>query len=72
MTVCTVHLISTEIRTMRDRPKLVRWAKRMKDAGSKAAKSRRSREAAERRKWHLAGLKAAETRRRHALDSAPP
>jgi hypothetical protein len=45
---------------MRDRPKVVVWAKRMKDAGKKAAKSRRI--SAEKRKWHLAGIKAARTR----------
>jgi hypothetical protein len=61
-----LDLISVEtILTMRDRPKEVRWGKRMKDAGAKAAKSRQLREAQERRKWHLAGLKAAETRRRN-------
>lgn len=59
-----LDLISTEtIRVMRDRPKVVRWAKRMKDAGKKAAISRRRRELARRRKWRLAGLKAAATRR---------
>ena len=40
-----LDLIATEtICMMRDRPKVVRWAKRMKDAGVKAALSRRSRE----------------------------
>jgi hypothetical protein len=53
------------IRTMRDRPKRVRWAKRMKDAGLKAALSRKRTELAHRRKWHLAGLKAAATRARN-------
>ena len=61
-----LDLISTEtICTMRDRPKVVKWAKRMKDAGKKAAKSRRQRELARRRKWRLAGLKAAATRARN-------
>jgi hypothetical protein len=51
-----LDLISTEtIIHMRDRPKVVNWGKRMKDAGRKAALSRDSK---------AAGLKAAETRRR--------
>jgi hypothetical protein len=37
------------------------WAKRMKDAGAKAAKTRR-----DRLKWKKAGLKAAQTRKRNA------
>ncbi len=41
---------------MRDRPKIVTWSKRMKDAGEKAAITR---------KWRLAGMKAAKTRARH-------
>jgi hypothetical protein len=61
-----LDLISTEtICTMRDRPKVVRWAKRMKDAGAKAARSRRQGELARSRKWRLAGLKAAATRARN-------
>jgi hypothetical protein len=61
-----LDLISTEtIYTMRDRPKVVIWAKRMKDAGKKAALSRRHRELARRRKRRLAGLKAAATRARN-------
>jgi hypothetical protein len=61
-----LDIISTEtVCTMRDRPKVVRWAKRMKDAGKKAAMSRRQRELARRRKWRLAGLKAAATRARN-------
>jgi len=56
-----LDLISTEtIIQMRDRPKVVVWAKRMKDAGRKAAASRRK--SATARKWHLAGKKAAQTR----------
>jgi len=52
-----LDLISTEtIIQMRDRPKVVNWAKRMKDAGQKAATKR---------KWKLAGKKAAETRRKN-------
>jgi hypothetical protein len=60
-----LDLISTEtIILMRDRPKIVVWAKRMKDAGKKAAESRRK--TAEKLKWKKAGLKAAETRKRNA------
>jgi hypothetical protein len=56
-----LDLISTEtIIKMRDRPKVVVWAKRMKDAGKKAAASRCK--SANARKWHLAGKKAAQTR----------
>jgi hypothetical protein len=66
-----LDLISTEtICTMRDRPKVVRWAKRMKDAGAKAALSRRRRELARGRKWHLAAVKAAATRRRNTASKA--
>ena len=50
-----LDLISNEtIIQMRDRPKIVTWAKRMKDAGQKAAITR---------KWRTAGKKAAETRK---------
>ena len=49
-----LDIISTPtIVEMRDRPKDVRWAKRMKDAGRKAAQTRKRR---------LAGRKAAATR----------
>jgi hypothetical protein len=66
-----LDLISTEtICMMRDRPKVVRWAKRMKDAGAKAARSRRQRELAHRKKWRLAGLKAATTRGRNKASKA--
>jgi hypothetical protein len=52
-----IDLISTEtIIEMRDRPKLVRWSKRMKDAGKKAATKRKRRAAAK---------KAVETRRKN-------
>lgn len=51
-----VALISTEtILAMRDRPKMVTWSKRMKDAGAKAAQTRKRRAAAR---------KAVATRRR--------
>jgi len=56
-----LDLISTEtIIVMRDRPKVVDWKKRMKDAGRKAAISRSK--TLEKRKWQKAGLKAAQTR----------
>lgn len=56
-----LDLISTEtIIQMRDRPKVVVWAKRMKDAGRKAAISRAK--TLKKRKWRLAGIKAAKTR----------
>lgn len=52
-----LDIISTEtIRNMRDRPKIVVWKKRMKDAGPKAAITRKRRRA---------GRKAAETRKRN-------
>jgi hypothetical protein len=59
-----LDLISNEtIIQMRDRPKVVTWAKRMKDAGQKAAITR---------KWRTAGKKAAETRKlnKQASDEA--
>lgn len=53
-----LDLISTEtIRVMRDRPKVVSWSKRMKDAGQKAALKRLRR---------AAGRKAAASRKRKA------
>jgi hypothetical protein len=59
-----LDLISTEtINLMRDRPKIVVWAKRMKDAGKKAAESRRK--TVEKMKRQAAGQKAAETRRQN-------
>ena len=69
-----LDLISTEAMIqMRDRPRIVRWSKRMKEAGKKAAQSRRQRELARRRTWHLAGLKAAATRARNqAQRTGPP
>jgi 5-methylcytosine-specific restriction endonuclease McrA len=55
-----LDLISNEtIIEMRDRPKTVTWAKRMKDAGAKAAKKR---------KRTLAARKAVETRKRNQLE----
>jgi hypothetical protein len=66
-----LDLISTETMIqMRDRPRVVRWAKRMKDAGKKAALSRKQRQGARRRKWRLAGLKAAATRARNRKAAA--
>jgi hypothetical protein len=61
-----LDLISTEtIVQMRDRPKVVVWAKRMKDAGRKAAISRAK--TLKKRKWRLAGIKAAKTRAKNKL-----
>jgi predicted restriction endonuclease len=58
-----LDLISTEAMIqMRDRPRVVHWSKRMKDAGQKALVSRKRREAVLRRKWRNAALKAAATR----------
>ncbi|WP_291321663.1 HNH endonuclease signature motif containing protein [Desulfonatronospira sp.] len=52
-----LDLISTEtITQMRDRPKIVDWSKRMKDAGAKAALKRKRRAAAK---------KAAATRKKN-------
>lgn len=60
-----LDLITTAtIIEMRDRPKIAVWAKRMKDAGVKAADSRRK--TAEKLKWKSAGEKAAATRKRNA------
>jgi hypothetical protein len=60
-----LDLISTAtIIEMRDRPKVAVWAKRMKDAGAKAADTRRERVL--KLKWKNAGKKAAETRKRNA------
>jgi len=61
-----LDLISTEMMLqMRDRPRVVRWAKRMKDAGQKALLTRKRRQAARRRKRRWAALKAAATRKRN-------
>ncbi len=65
-----LDLITTAtISEMRDRPKIAVWAKRMKDAGAKAANSRRK--TAEKLKWKSAGEKAAATRKRNANRSKP-
>jgi hypothetical protein len=59
-----LDLISTEtIIHMRDRPKIVVWAKRMKDAGAKAAESRR-RAVAKTQMRKTAARKAVETRQK--------
>jgi hypothetical protein len=56
-----LDLISTEtITQMRDRPKVVDWKKRMKDAGQKAALTR---------KRSGAARKAAETRKRNLVEN---
>ena len=65
-----LDLITMEtIRQMRDRPKVVVWAKRMKDAGAKAAVSRRK--TLEKQKWKSAGQKAAATRKLNTARSEP-
>jgi len=62
-----LDIISTEtILVMRDRPKTVNWRKRMKDAGRKAALTRKTRSTRMRRKRRQAALKAVATRRRNA------
>ena len=61
-----LDIISTEaIIAIRDRPVVVSWKKRMKDAGKKAAASRKQRQTAFKRKWRKAGLKAYATRIRN-------
>jgi adenylate kinase len=61
-----LDIISTAtILVMRDRPKTVNWRKRLKDAGRKAAISRKTRVTRLRRKRRLAALKAVATRRRN-------
>jgi tRNA-dihydrouridine synthase len=47
---------------MRDRPRVVKWVKRMKDAGVKAALTRKRRIGALTRKRRMAARKAVETR----------
>jgi len=62
-----LDLISTEtIIQMRDRPKVVSWKKRMKDAGKKALASRKLSEE-KRRIRRLSGLKAAQTRAKNKI-----
>jgi hypothetical protein len=61
-----LDIISTRtIQEMRDRPRVVQWSKRMKDAGRKSAETRRKRQAKLRRKRRQAALKAAATRARN-------
>jgi len=61
-----LDLISTAtIIEMRDREKVVDWSKRMKDAGKKAATTRKNRAATLKRKRRAAALKAADTRRKN-------
>ena len=58
-----LNLIPTDtIIQIRDQERKVLWSKRMKDAGPKALATRKKRQAAIRRKWRMAGLKAAQTR----------
>ncbi|MBI3409618.1 MAG: HNH endonuclease [Planctomycetes bacterium] len=62
-----LDLISTEtIIQMRDRPKVVKWSKRMKDAGQKAALTRLRRATLKKRGRRAAALKAAATRKQNA------
>lgn len=51
---------------MRDRERVVDWSNRMKDAGQKAAATRKRLADAVRRKRRAAALKAAETRRQNS------
>ncbi len=68
-----LDLISTEtIIQMRDRPKIVKWSKRMKDAGRKAALTRKHRKAALARRHRAAGRKAAETRKKNRSPNPTP
>jgi 5-methylcytosine-specific restriction endonuclease McrA len=61
-----INLISKRtIEEMRDRPKKVKWAKRMKDAGVKAALTRKKRIVALAQKRRKAARKAVETRTRN-------
>jgi hypothetical protein len=58
-----LDLITSEmVVKMRDRSRLPRWSKRMKDAGKKAAETRRRNQASARKKRHLAAIKAVATR----------
>ena len=62
-----LDLISTaSIIQMRDRPKVVKWSKRMKEAGQKAALTRLRNAAAKKRARRDAALKAAVTRKQNA------
>ena len=55
-------ILEDTILAMRNRDKSVRWSIRMKDAGKKALDTKKRRQAARKRKWHLAGKKAAATK----------
>ncbi len=60
-----LDLIPTKvIRTMRKRPKVVRWSKLMKDAGAKAAETRRENLLVKKNR-SLSAVKAVETRRKN-------
>lgn len=66
-----IGLISTgTIIAMRDGKREVNWAKRMKDAGAKAAKARKDN--AVKKKWSAAGKKAAEKRQQNAALKVAP
>ncbi len=63
-----LDMISTDtIRTMRDRPKVAVWAKRMKDAGKKAADTRLSNN--QKKQRQVAAAKAVITRRKNVVAS---
>jgi len=63
-----LDLVSTDtIILMRDRPRIVRWSKLMKDAGPKAAITRAK--TLQKLKRQLAGIKAAKTRAKNKEDS---
>ncbi len=66
-----LDLISTEtIILMRDRPKIVTWSKRMKDAGKKAAIKRKRNATALKQRRVAAAKKAAATRKQRAALAA--
>ena len=66
-----LDLISADtIIEMRDRPKVVNWKKRMKDAGARAKITRLKNASARRRKLRNAGLKAAAKRKQNAALAA--
>jgi hypothetical protein len=63
-------LIPTQtIRDMRDQPKTVNWRLLMKDAGAKAAASRRT--TVQKQKRQMAAKKAVATRRENATNNTP-
>ena len=60
-----LDLIPTEVIVMmRERPKVVRWSKLMKDAGAKAAETRRENPLVKKNR-SLSAVRAVETRRKN-------